>query len=83
MGPGIGMECCAQNGLHIAEDFFYPEIIDPKTGITLPEGTHGELVLTNLERDSEPRTSLHFTMTLVSVAEPLQEWKGLPADQMT
>ena len=68
MGPGIGMECCAQNGLHIAEDFFYPEIIDPKTGITLPEGTHGELVLTNLERESMPvirfrtkdLTALHY-----------------------
>ena len=68
MGPGIGMECGAQNGLHIAEDFFYPEIIDPKTGIALPEGTHGELVLTNLERESMPvirfrtkdLTALHY-----------------------
>ena len=32
MGPGVGMECCAQNGLHIAEDYFYPEIIDTNTG---------------------------------------------------
>ena len=68
MGPGVGMECPAQNGLHIAEDFFYPEIIDPNTGNTLPEGTHGELVLTNLERESMPiirfrtkdLTALHY-----------------------
>lgn len=54
MGPGIGVECEAQNGLHIAEDYFYPEIIDSKTGKQLPGGTEGELVLTNLEREGMP-----------------------------
>lgn len=53
-GPGIGIECAAQQGLHIAEDFFYPEIIDSKTGKTLPGGTKGELVLSNLEREGMP-----------------------------
>jgi phenylacetate-CoA ligase len=54
MGPGIGVECEAQNGLHIAEDYFYPEIVDSKTGKQLPGGTEGELVLTNLEREGMP-----------------------------
>jgi phenylacetate-CoA ligase len=54
MGPGVAIECEAQNGLHIAEDIFYPEIIDPNTGKTLGENTPGELVLTNLEREGMP-----------------------------
>ena len=54
MGPGVGMECESQNGLHIAEDIFYPEIINPDTLETLGENTPGELVLTNLEREGMP-----------------------------
>ena len=54
MGPGVGVECEAQNGLHIAEDIYYPEIIDSNTGRTLGENTPGELVLTNLEREGMP-----------------------------
>ena len=54
MGPGVGIECSAQNGLHIAEDFFYPEIINPDTGEVLGEGEKGELVLTNIEREGMP-----------------------------
>ncbi|WP_461463050.1 phenylacetate--CoA ligase family protein [Methanobrevibacter sp.] len=54
MGPGVGVECSKQNGLHIAEDFYYPEIIDSTTGKHLPEGTHGELVLTNIDREGMP-----------------------------
>ncbi|MDD5959611.1 MAG: phenylacetate--CoA ligase family protein [Methanobrevibacter wolinii] len=54
MGPGVGIECTEQNGLHIAEDFYYPEIIDSNTGKHLPEGTKGELVLTNLQREGMP-----------------------------
>ena len=53
-GPGVGMECGEQNGLHIAEDIYYPEIIDPKTLQVLGENQPGELVLTNLERDGMP-----------------------------
>lgn len=54
MGPGVAVECHKQNGLHIAEDFFYPEIIDSETGKQLPENTTGELVLTNIEREGMP-----------------------------
>ncbi|PLX66138.1 MAG: phenylacetate--CoA ligase [Denitrovibrio sp.] len=54
MGPGISGECCAQDGLHINEDFFYPEIIDPLTLKPLPEGEYGELVLTTLKREGMP-----------------------------
>lgn len=54
MGPGIAIECEEQNGLHISDDHFYPEIIDPKTGETLPEGEKGELVLTTLTREGSP-----------------------------
>ena len=53
-GPGVGSECACQNGLHIFEDYFYPEIIDPQTGATLPEGEEGELVLTTLAKKAMP-----------------------------
>lgn len=53
-GPGIGVECSEQNGLHIAEDFYYPEIIDSKTLKQVPHGEKGELVLTNLYREGMP-----------------------------
>ncbi|WP_432703792.1 phenylacetate--CoA ligase [Methanothermobacter thermautotrophicus] len=54
IGPGVAMECTEKNGLHIAEDHFYPEIIDPKTRERLPHGTKGELVLTTLTREGMP-----------------------------
>ena len=54
MGPGVGIECSAQKGLHIAEDLFYPEIINPDTQEVLGENQAGELVLTNLEREGMP-----------------------------
>jgi len=54
MGPGIAGECAAKNGLHIFEDHFLPEIIDPKTGTLLPAGEPGELVLTTLSREAFP-----------------------------
>jgi phenylacetate-CoA ligase len=54
MGPGISGECIYQKGLHINEDFFYPEIIDPITLKPLPEGEWGELVLTTLKREGMP-----------------------------
>lgn len=53
-GPGVGVECSAQKGLHIAEDIYYPEIIDPNTLKTLGPNQKGELVLTNLEREGMP-----------------------------
>ena len=54
MGPGVAMECNQQNGLHLYEDHFYPEIIDPKTMKQLPENQQGELVLTTLTRVGMP-----------------------------
>lgn len=54
IGPGVAHECEEQNGLHIQEDHFYPEIIDPETGEPLPEGERGELVLTTLTKEGVP-----------------------------
>ena len=55
IGPGVSTECIeAQNGLHINEDHFYPEIIDPKTGEQLPYGREGELVVTSMSREAMP-----------------------------
>ncbi|MDI6724921.1 MAG: phenylacetate--CoA ligase [Methanobacterium sp.] len=54
MGPGIALECQEQDGLHVMEDHFYPEIIDSTTLETLPEGEKGELVLTTLTRHGMP-----------------------------
>lgn len=55
IGPGVSIECAAaQEGLHVWEDHFYPEIIDPETGEVLPEGEEGELVLTTLTKEALP-----------------------------
>ena len=54
MGPGVSCECEAQNGSHIHEDHFYPEIIDPVTLETLPAGQQGELVFTTLTKEGMP-----------------------------
>jgi phenylacetate-CoA ligase len=55
MGPGVSAECIeGRRGLHIFEDHFIPEIIDPKTGEVLPAGREGELVLTTLTREGTP-----------------------------
>ena len=53
-GPGVAFECSEQTGMHINEDHFYAEIIDPKTGEVLPEGTKGELVFTSLDKKAFP-----------------------------
>lgn len=53
-GPGVAGECEYQEGLHISEDIFYPEIIDPNTGEVLPDGEQGELVFTSLMREAMP-----------------------------
>ena len=53
-GPGVAFECCEQNGMHINEDHFYAEIIDPETGEVLPEGSKGELVFTSLDKEAFP-----------------------------
>jgi phenylacetate-CoA ligase len=54
IGPGVAIECPCHNGLHIFEDHFYPEIIDPETGKVLPDGQEGELVLTTLSKWAMP-----------------------------
>jgi phenylacetate-CoA ligase len=54
IGPGVAMECECQAGPHIFEDWFYPEIIDLKTGKPLPDGEEGELVLTTLGKEAMP-----------------------------
>jgi phenylacetate-CoA ligase len=53
-GPGVAFECPCQNGLHIWEDNFFVEIIDPETLKPLPDGEEGELVLTTLRREGMP-----------------------------
>lgn len=53
-GPGVAFECCEQKGMHINEDHFYPEVIDPETGEVLPDGEKGELVFTSLTKEAFP-----------------------------
>jgi phenylacetate-CoA ligase len=55
VGPGVSIECIeAQDGLHVWEDLFYPEVVDPRTGEPVEEGEEGELVLTTLAKDALP-----------------------------
>jgi phenylacetate-CoA ligase len=55
MGPGVASECVeTKDGLHVWEDHFYPEIIDPATGEVVPDGTPGELVFTTLTKEAQP-----------------------------
>ncbi len=53
-GPGVSYNCECQNGLHVCEDYFYPEIIDPDTGEVLPDGEYGELVFTCIGKEALP-----------------------------
>ena len=53
-GPGVSFECEQQDGMHINEDHFIAEIIDPETGAVLPDGTQGELVFTAITRQAFP-----------------------------
>ena len=53
-GPGVSFECEEQTGMHINEDHFYAEIINPETGDVLPEGEVGELVFTSLDKEAFP-----------------------------
>ncbi len=83
-GPGVAFECCAQSGMHINEDHFYAEIIDPETGEVLPEGSKGELVFTSLDKEAFPllryrtrdicvlsREACACGRTLVKMAKPM------------
>ena len=83
-GPGVAFECSEQTGMHINEDHFFAEIIDPDTGEVLPEGTKGELVFTSLDKEGFPllryrtrdicvlsREKCSCGRTLVKMAKPM------------
>ena len=70
IGPGVGCECRCQDGLHIFEDHFYPEIIDPQTCQVLPDGAEGELVLTTLSKQAMPMIRYRTRDITRLVAEP-------------
>ena len=53
-GPGVSFECSAQQGMHVNEDHFIPEVIDPETGEVLPDGVQGELVFTAIDKEAFP-----------------------------
>ena len=83
-GPGVAFECEEQTGMHINEDHFFAEIIDPDTGEVLPEGSKGELVFTSLDKEGFPllryrtrdicvlsRKKCSCGRTLVKMAKPM------------
>ena len=83
-GPGVAFECCEQSGMHINEDHFLAEIIDPETGEVLPEGEKGELVFTALDKEAFPllryrtrdicvlsRKKCSCGRTLIKMAKPM------------
>ncbi len=83
-GPGVAFECSEQTGMHINEDHFYAEIIDPETGEVLPEGSKGELVFTSLDKEAFPllryrtrdicvlsREKCSCGRTLIKMAKPM------------
>ncbi len=83
-GPGVAFECCEQSGMHINEDHFVAEIIDPDTGEVLPEGEKGELVFTSLDKEAFPllryrtrdicvlsRKKCSCGRTLIKMAKPM------------
>jgi phenylacetate-CoA ligase len=69
-GPGLGIDCAARRGVHVWEDHYYPEIIDPMTGAVVPDGTEGELVVSTLTREGLPlvRYRTHDLTRIVSRA---------------
>ena len=83
-GPGVAFECSEQTGMHVNEDHFFAEIIDPDTGEVLPEGSKGELVFTSLDKEAFPllryrtrdicvlsREKCSCGRTLVKMAKPM------------
>jgi phenylacetate-CoA ligase len=69
-GPGLGIDCPARAGIHVWEDHYYPEIIDPATGAVLEDGREGELVISTLTREGLPlvRYRTHDLTRIVSRA---------------
>ena len=76
MGPGVAQECVeTKDGLHIWEDHFYPEIVDPITGDVLPDGSEGELVFTSLTKQAMPVVRYRtrdLTKLLPGTARPMR-----------
>src|ERR1700760_2092358 len=76
IGPGVANECVeTKDGLHIWEDHFYPEVIDPETGAVLPEGQRGELVFTSLTKEAMPVVRYRtrdLTRLLPGTARPMR-----------
>ena len=70
VGPGVGAECQVQDGLHLFEDHFYPEIIDPETLEPLPDGQEGELVLTTLTKQGMPMIRYRTRDITMLIDEP-------------
>ena len=83
-GPGVSFECSEQTGMHVNEDHFFAEIIDPDTGEVLPEGSRGELVFTSLDKEAFPllryrtrdicvlsRKKCSCGRTLIKMAKPM------------
>ncbi len=70
MGPGVAMECAERNGLHIAEDHFYCEILDPDTLAPVPDGEWGELVITTLTRECCPLVRYRTRDVTRIISEP-------------
>jgi phenylacetate-CoA ligase len=69
-GPGVSVECCAQKGLHVFEDHFYPEVVNPETGEPLPEGREGELVITTLSKRAMPMIRYRTRDITTLISEP-------------
>jgi len=81
MGPGVANECVeTKDGLHIWEDHFYPEVVDPETGEALPDGATGELVFTSLTKEAMPviryRTR-DLTRLLPGTARPMRRMEKI------
>ena len=70
IGPGVSFECLEKSGLHINEDHFYPEIIDPETGEPVPESQPGELVFTTLTKEALPLLRYRTRDISHVIAEP-------------
>ncbi|MDR0935236.1 MAG: phenylacetate--CoA ligase [Oscillospiraceae bacterium] len=70
IGPGVAYECEAQSGLHVAEDHFYLEIIDPDTGEVLPDGEQGEIVFTCLTKEALPLIRYRTRDVGTKISEP-------------
>lgn len=70
IGPGVAFECSEKQGLHINEDFFFPEVIDRESGEPLAEGEMGELVITSLAREAVPLVRYRTGDRVSLTAEP-------------